>query len=343
MTVCFKVANQQSDIYVERDIRYKINEYVDLNRKVLILSDDGVPRQYVDVIVKQCPESYIKIVPHGENSKSLETVEQIVMFMADNNFDKDDLLFAVGGGVIGDLGGFIASIYLNGIQVVSLPTTSLSQIDSSIGGKTAVNMGHIKNVVGSFYQPSKVFIDMNTLSTLTKREYYSGLVEALKAGMICDSELFEIFVSHIADFEKTNPPVDVEEIILRSLYVKRDVVEQDEKEMGLRKILNFGHTLGHAIEGINMNKYYHGECVGLGMLMILENQEIKQQVKMILEKMGLPTHVDYDIEEVLKFVKNDKKFDGSMITIIQVDEIGKGYLKEVELDRLRKHMEENRL
>lgn len=343
MGTFMKMENQKSNIYIERDIRFDIDKYVDLNRRVLILTDDGVPKQYFQAIEEQCPYPYLEVIPQGEGSKSLQLVEEIVLWMAQIGFEKSDLVFAVGGGVIGDLGGFIASIYLQGIEVASLPTTTLSQIDSSIGGKTAVDLNHIKNNVGSFYQPSNVFIDLNTVATLTKREYYSGLVEALKAGLIRDPMLFDIFWTHMTDFNESIPPSDVEEIVIRALNVKRKIVEKDEKEANLRKLLNFGHTLGHAIESIEMPKYYHGECVGLGMLMILENLDLRDKVKKILEKMGMPTHVDYDIDKVISLIKSDKKYNGSTVTIVQVDEIGKGYFKDVTLDWLRNHLEKNRI
>lgn len=339
----FKVANNQSDIYIKRDIRNSIKDYIDLSCKVFILSDDGVPYEYIQSIANQCLSPFIKIVKHGEIAKSLSMVKEISEDLYQNNFNNEDIIFAVGGGVIGDLSGFVASIYRQGIRVISLPTTTLSQIDSSIGGKTAVNLSGVKNIIGSFYQPTQVFIDLNTLSTLTRREYYSGLVEALKAGMIRDPELFNIFKYHVTDFKEDIPPNDLEEIMVRALKVKRDIVEQDEKELGLRKLLNFGHTIGHAIESINMPEMYHGECVGLGMLMILENQEIKNTLYEILRKMGMPTKTNYDIDSILALIKADKKIHDSKITIVQVDEIGKGYLKDVDLEWIRKHMEESKL
>lgn len=343
MAVCFEVADKKSNIYIDRDIRYNVGKFIDLNRKVLVLTDDGVPKQYAHTIAAQCSDPYIKVVPQGERSKSLETVQEVIIHMEDNGFDESDLLFAVGGGVIGDLGGFVASMYYCGIQVASLPTTSLSQIDSSIGGKTAVNVNHVKNIVGSFYQPSKVFIDLNTLSTLTKREYYSGLVESLKAAMLRDPGLFELFCSRVADFNGKEPPIDVEEMIIRALYVKKDIVDKDEKEQGLRKLLNFGHTIGHAIESIYMPKYYHGECVGVGMLMIMENEELRNKVKKILEKMGMPTHIDFDVDEAMNLIKKDKKYNGSKVSIVQVDEVGKGYLKDVDLEWIRERMEDYKI
>ena len=340
MSINFKVAHGQSEIYIERNIRKNLIPYANLNRKVLILCDDGIPYEYVDSVRKQCAIPFVKVVPHGEKSKSLDMVEKLCWYMMQNGFEKGDLVFAVGGGVIGDLGGFVASIYLGGIDVISLPTTTLAQIDSSIGGKTAVNFLGAKNMVGTFYQPSKVFIDLNTLSTLTRRQYYSGMVEALKAGLIRDPKLYELFVTHNVDFSEGIPPQDLEEVIERALYVKRDVVEEDERETGVRKILNFGHTIGHAIESLYMGKYYHGECVGLGMLMVLENNSLKNQVKKVLEKMNMPVNIEFTADQLLPYIAKDKKFDGEKISLIQVDTVGQGYIKEVNLKWLKTHLEE---
>lgn len=339
MSISFKVAHGKSEILIERNIRNKLSRHTNLDRKVLVLCDDGIPYEYVETVRKQCGIPFVKIIPHGEKAKSLTMVEELCAFMVKNDFDKDDLVFAVGGGVVGDLGGFIASIYLGGIDVISLPTTTLSQIDSSIGGKTAVNFAGTKNMVGTFYQPSKVFIDLNTLSTLTRRQYYSGIIEALKAGLIRDPSLFDLFVNNKVDFTEEIPPADLEEVVERSLYVKRDVVEEDEKENGIRKILNFGHTIGHAIESLYMGKYYHGECVGLGMLMVMENETLRKQVKEILRKMDMPTEVEFTADQLMPYITRDKKFDGEKISLIQVDTVGKAYIKEVDLNWMKSHLE----
>ncbi len=340
MSISLKVAHGKSEILIERDVRNRLIQHANLDRKVLVLCDDGIPYEYVATVRKQCGIPFVKIIPHGEKSKSLNMVEELCAFMVQKSFGKEDLVLAVGGGVVGDLGGFIASIYLGGIDVISLPTTTLSQIDSSIGGKTAVNFAGAKNMVGTFYQPSKVFIDLNTLSTLTRRQYYSGIVEALKAGLIRDPRLFDLFVNNKVDFAEEIPPADLEEVIERSLYVKRDVVEEDEKEEGVRKILNFGHTIGHAIESLYMGKYYHGECVGLGMLIVLENEKLRKQVKEILKKMDMPTDVEFTVEELIPYITKDKKFDGEKISLVQVDTVGKAYIKEVDLDWMKRHLEE---
>ena len=184
-----------------------------------------------------------------------------------------------------------------------------------------------------------MLIDFTTLSTLSKRHYYNGLAEAVKAGLIADPILFKLFEEHDANFQNNEPDEVLEEIITRSLIVKRDVVEQDEKEQHLRKILNFGHTIGHAIESIyHLKDYYHGECVGLGMMKILENQDIKQRLKAVLTKMELPIDVPYQNDEVIELILNDKKVNGNKITVVQVNEIGHAELEDVEIETLRKYL-----
>lgn len=330
-----------SHIHIQRDVRMHIGDYLNVQCKVLIISDDGVPYEYVQTIAMQCPQASVHIVAHGEVSKSLEQVKEIVCRLVELDFKKTDMIFAVGGGVIGDLSGYVAASYRLGIPYASLPTTTLSQIDSSIGGKTAVNLHGVKNILGAFYHPQHVFIDLNTLQTLSRRQYYSGLVEALKAGMIRDPKLFSLFENNDANFNGKLPPADLEEIIERSLIVKRDIVEADERENGQRKLLNFGHTLGHAVESCYALKgLTHGESVGIGMMMILKQESLRQRLKKILMKMNLPYDADCDTEQLLAYVERDKKAADSMISIVQVDSIGEGYVKELPICELRNYMEE---
>ena len=264
MELAIQLAEHTSNIYIERDARLHLKEYLNLNCKVMIITDKGVPAQYHQEIMKQCENGYLYVAEQGEGTKSFRVYEDIINRLLELNFSRKDLVIALGGGVIGDLSGFVAGTYKRGMRFASIPTTTLSQIDSSIGGKVAVNVGEVKNVVGTFYHPEVVVIDLNTVKTLTKRHYHNGLVEAVKAGLIADRELFELF-ERADDLEE-----HLEEIIIRALKVKKAVVEQDEKEEHLRKILNFGHTIGHAIESIyHLEGYYHGECVGMGMMKIL--------------------------------------------------------------------------
>ena len=326
MKITVNLAHKSYDIFIEKDILQNIGAYLDLtNRKILIISDEGVPTYYRDTVYRQCANAFLYVIPSGETSKSLSTHQKIMEFMLENKFTRKDLVIALGGGVVGDLSGFVASTYMRGISYISIPTTTLSQIDSSIGGKTGVNLGKVKNIVGSFYHPDFVFVDINTLKTLTKRQYHSGLIEALKAGLIYDKELFELF---------ENYEENLEQIIYKSLLVKKDVVEKDEKEQNLRKILNFGHTLGHGIESFYDFSYLHGECVAFGMIPMIKDLELRNNVIKILSKMGIDTNITYDFDKVFEIVKLDKKSNGDSITIVMVSSVGSFELIDISIDKL---------
>ncbi|WP_461813112.1 3-dehydroquinate synthase [Faecalimonas sp.] len=330
MEMNIQLAENVSHIYIERDCRLNLEKYISLDCKVMIITDEGVPEKYHKEVLKQCKEGYLFIAKQGEESKSLEVYEQVLQKLLELDFSRKDLVIALGGGVIGDLSGFVAGTFKRGMRFASIPTTTLSQIDSSIGGKVAVNMGNVKNVIGTFYHPEVVLIDLNTLVTLPKRHYYNGLVEAVKAGLIGDVELFELFEKS-EDIEE-----NIEEIIVHALQVKKNVVEKDEKEEHLRKILNFGHTIGHAIESIyHLEGYYHGECVGIGMMMILEKEEIRERLRKVLCKLNVPLSAEYDVEEVIHFIKKDKKANGKYVTVVQVDNVGEAKLLPIEIESLR--------
>lgn len=313
------------DIILEHGVLNHLNEYIDLNRKVMIITDDLVPSTYTNIVQKQCLYGYIHVVPHGEEAKSFSVYETIQKDLLEHKFSRKDCIIAVGGGVVGDLSGFVASTYMRGIDFIQIPTTTLSQIDSSIGGKVAINLNEVKNIVGAFYQPKMVFIDPDTLKTLPRRHYINGLVEALKAGLIYDSSLFEIF-EH-GDIDK-----EIDTIIKKALLVKKDVVEKDEKEMGLRKILNFGHTIGHAIESYyHLSEYLHGECVAFGMLYFIDHDEIKTRTLNIYKRLGLPASPKIDPSAVFSYLRKDKKANGDSVSIVHVNEIGKAYIIDTPL------------
>lgn len=240
--------------------------------------------------------------------------------MLDRDFSRKDCVVAVGGGVVGDLSGFAASAYMRGIDFYNIPTTLLSQIDSSIGGKTAINFGGVKNIVGAFYQPKKVLIGPDLLKTLPSRQIANGLAEAIKMSLTSDKELFELFENKAIE-------ANLDEIIIRSLQIKKAVVEQDEKEAGLRKILNFGHTVGHGIESSEgMSELYHGECVALGMLPMC-GEEIRPRVSAVLKKCNLYRELEYDWDKITDAAFHDKKADGDKVTVTLVNEAGKFELK----------------
>ena len=329
MKIDVKTSTNTYEVIIENNILNKVCEYVSLNNKVLIVTDDGVPSTYVKTLAKQCEDSYVFTFKHGEESKNINTYQEIISFMISNNFTRGDLIIALGGGVVGDLAAFVASTFNRGIKFVNIPTTLLSQVDSSIGGKTAIDYDGIKNVIGTFYPPSLVLIDPSTLNTLEKRQFNAGLVEAIKMAATSNETLFEL-IENSTDIYK-----DIQEIIYQALLIKKQVVEEDEKEKGLRKILNFGHTIGHAIEVTS--DYLHGECVGLGMLYMASN-EVKERLVKLLEKYNLPTKVDVNKDKLFSLILHDKKRSGKNIDIVLVDKIGTYKIKTIDVIEINNYM-----
>ena len=321
MIIRMNLGDDSYDIVVERGILARANEYLNLDRRVLVVTDSGVPAEYARIVAEQCKNGIICTVDEGEESKSIDSFSRLLQAMLDNGFSRKDCVVAVGGGVVGDLSGFAASAYMRGIDFYNIPTTLLSQIDSSIGGKTAVNFGGVKNIVGAFYQPKKVLIDPELLKTLPERQISNGLAEAIKMSLTSDKELFDIFESK--DIESS-----IDEIILRSLNIKKSVVEEDEKESGIRKILNFGHTVGHGIESAAQGELYHGECVALGMIPMCA-ESIRSRVIEVLKRCGLYRTLEYDWNKISEAAFHDKKADGGRVTVVTVADIGSFEMKEM--------------
>ena len=315
------------DIVIERGALHKADELLELNRKVMVFTDDGVPAKYAEDVAAQAMDGFVYTVPQGEDSKSLPVFGEILSEMLRRGFSRKDAVVAVGGGVVGDLAGFVASAYMRGIDFYNIPTTVLSQVDSSIGGKTAVNLDGIKNIVGAFWQPKKVLVDLDLLDTLPQRQISNGLAEAVKMALTSDSELFELF-------EKGNISEHMDEIITRSLMIKKNVVEQDEKEQGLRKILNFGHTIGHGIESFeHLNGLYHGECVALGMIPMVSD-ELRQRLIKVLESLRLPTSIELDADAVYQAMTHDKKGESGSVTVTTVAQPGAFEMKKIPFSEL---------
>ena len=328
MKMVVNLEERSYPIYIQRGILDSISSEYNLHRKVLIVTDSGVPQEYAENLLKQCKEGHVYCIPQGEMSKNITMYQKIIEYMLYAEFSRKDLIIALGGGVVGDLAGFVASTYMRGIDFINIPTTTLSQVDSSIGGKTAIDMGPIKNCVGAFYQPKAVFIDANTLDTLDSRHFYNGLVEALKSGAIYDKELFELL-------ETCDCKEKIEEILYRSLMVKKSVVEIDEKELGLRKILNFGHTLGHGIESSSDYHLLHGEAVALGMVRIVDDFDIKARMLKVFARWDLPMDFAIDVEKSYQCMLHDKKKVDGIVTIVQVDTIGEAKLVDVSVEELK--------
>lgn len=313
------------DINIGRGLISHANEFFNLERRVLILTDTGVPKEYAIQVKNLCRDAEIFTISQGEDHKTIETISMILSKMLEIGMTRTDCVVAVGGGIVGDVAGFAASIYMRGIDFYNIPTTLLSQVDSSIGGKTGVNLKCVKNIVGAFYQPKGVIIDPDLLSTLPQRQISNGIAEIIKMAVCCDGELF--------DFMKNYHPGDAisEEIILGSLQIKKQVVEADEKEGGIRRVLNFGHTLGHAIEAKESDKLYHGECVAIGMTAVC-SKKVKAELIPLLRQVGLPTKYSGNLDDVLANIKHDKKCAGDSISCVYVDEIGKFRIEKTEVE-----------
>jgi 3-dehydroquinate synthase len=266
-------------------------------------------------------------IPDGEEYKKLETVESILNALFEHKFDRKSLLIAFGGGVIGDMTGFTASLYQRGIDFIQIPTTLLSQVDASVGGKTGVNNKYGKNLIGAFYQPKAVYIDPAFLETLPEREFAAGVAEIVKMAVMFDKDYFEFLME--ADLKDEEV---LKETIRRSVELKAWVVNQDEKEAGIRAVLNYGHTFGHVVENeTNYTTYLHGEAVAIGMVMAnalavelgLMNEEEAERIKTLLEKSSLPT--TYEIRDVDDFYEHfflDKKSANNSIKFILPQGIG---------------------
>ncbi len=303
------------DVVIEEGALKRADKYLNLNRRVLVVTDDGVPREYSESVLAKCKEGLLCVLKRGEASKSFDNFKSLLSLMSDNSFTRKDCVVAVGGGVVGDLAGFVASCYMRGVDFYNIPTTLLAQVDSSVGGKTAIDFDGVKNIVGTFYQPKKVLIDVRLLSTLDERLVKEGLAEAIKMACTSDKELFEL-IENATDVNEC-----LQTIVQKSIEIKASVVENDEKESGLRKMLNFGHTLGHAIEAREEGRLLHGECVALGMLPMC-GTNVRARLKALLEKSGLLTEYDFEKEELIKYIVRDKKSDGEKISVVVSDEVG---------------------
>ena len=307
-------------------------------RKLCLVSDSNVAPLYAKDMAGLLEKEGFFCVSFtftaGEASKNLDTVSELYKFLIEQSFDRNDILLALGGGVTGDLTGFVAATYLRGIRFIGLPTSLLSMVDSSIGGKTGVDYKSYKNMVGAFYQPSAVYINVNALHTLPNREYLAGLGEVVKHGFILDNS-YHNFLKENTDKIIAKDTEVLNAMIYQSLCIKRSVVERDPKEKGDRALLNFGHTIGHAIEKLNDFSLLHGECVSVGMVAATElsvmrgvlSREKADEVMTLLTTLGMMTSVAaLDRESFLAVCHRDKKADGTKIKFILLKDIGQAFI-----------------
>lgn len=321
------------DITVERGALARVGELFDLDRRVLVVTDSGVPADYAAAVASACGSAVIATVEEGEGSKSFSVFEGLCRLLLDEGFTRSDCVVAVGGGVVGDLAGFVAASYMRGIDFYNVPTTLLSQVDSSIGGKVAINLDSVKNAVGAFKQPRGVLVDPDVLATLPPRQIASGLAEAVKMSLTFDARGFELF-------ERGDVADSLDEIIINALRIKKSVVEADEREGGLRRVLNFGHTVGHGIESAaGLFGLLHGESVALGMLPMCA-PSVRARLLPVLERLGLPTRIETDTEAVLDAVSHDKKLDGDSITVVYVNTVGSFELRKMPVEAFKNEVRE---
>lgn len=311
--------------------------------KAAIISDDKVFPLYGKAVRESLEKSGFSVVeytfPNGEASKNISTFAGILEFLASSKLSRTDIIIALGGGVVGDMAGFCAAVYLRGIRFVQIPTTILAACDSSVGGKTAVDLEAGKNLAGAFHQPSIVICDTDTFKTLDQRQISCGFAEIIKYGIICDEKLFE---------KLSSDDNNIEEILSICVSIKRDIVERDEKESGDRKLLNLGHTLGHAVEKHSAFTLTHGEAVAIGMVMIAKlsealgvGKDITARLLPMLSKYSLPANYDITAAELFDIATGDKKVDGSSITLVLPEKIGKCRLAKYSLSDFSKILSEN--
>ncbi len=312
MVIPVNLGEKSYNIYLKKGNIKNAGEIFDLDRRVLVVTDDGVPSQYAKAICDASKEGHLIAIASGEESKNLDTFSLLCQKMLENGFTRKDCVVAVGGGVVGDLAGFASACYMRGIDFYNVPTTLLSQVDSSVGGKTAVDFCGIKNIIGAFHQPKAVLIDPEVLDTLDQRQFACGVSEIIKMAATFDEELFELI-------EKESVVNNLEDIIAKVVKIKANVVELDEKESGLRKVLNYGHTIGHGIESVT--DLLHGECVALGML-TMANPQVKERLAKVLHRENLPLTCNADAEAVVNAAMHDKKAEGNEVLTVVVDTIG---------------------
>ena len=327
------------DILIRSGILGSLSEHIlDLcdQKCVGIITDTNVAPLYADILKKEigrsAQEVHILTVKAGEEAKSPENAVLLVRKMLKLGFTRESVLVALGGGVIGDLTGFVASVFLRGVPYIAVPTTLLAQVDSSVGGKTAVNLPEGKNLMGTFYQPKRVLIDPDCLQTLNVREFSCGMAEVMKYGVIRDRELFDR-LEECEDFYKI-----AEDVIAASLRIKADIVERDERDTGERMLLNFGHTVGHAIEKhAGYGRLSHGAAVGIGMCKIAKYGEANgdteagtaDRIKALCRKFSLPEDYPFS-DDLIAGISYDKKNFGDALEIAVTERIGHAILKKVD-------------
>lgn len=329
------------DIVFASDFSGLLEELKDFNieeRKIAVIADSNTASLFGEEVRKilegNCKKAILHSFPAGEEHKTLDTVKGIYKKLIEEKLDRKDLLIALGGGVVGDITGYTAATYLRGVDFIQIPTTLLAQCDSSIGGKTGVDFDGYKNMVGAFYMPKLVYMNIGTLKTLDGRQFYSGFAEVMKHGLIKDAMFYEWLLDNLYEIQDREPDV-LEEMVMRSCTIKKLVVEKDPKEQGDRALLNFGHTIGHAIEKYKNFEMLHGECVALGAVAAAfiswKHNWLSMEEYYEIRDMFVPFHLpitvdDIEPEEILALTKSDKKMTAGQIRFVLLKKVGKAVI-----------------
>lgn len=331
------------DILIGRDLLKDAGAYISQripSCHLYVITDSTVNSIYAQVVMTSLMEHGYRVskvvFPSGEHSKNLSTYSNILEAMADEGINRSDGIVALGGGVVGDMAGFVASTYMRGISYVQIPTTYMAAVDASIGGKTSINLLSGKNLVGSFWQPSLVLCDYKTFDSLPHTKLADGIAEAVKCAVVAEDSLISPIMEH-----------NFEYVIERCISIKKSVVEVDERDTGLRQILNFGHTIGHGLEKLSAFSIPHGHAVAKGMVIEaraayrlgLTDMDISGELTDIFTKLDFDLSVDYSLEELYRFALMDKKISGDKITVVIPESIGKCRLQKISLSELRKFIE----
>ncbi len=331
-----------SDSFDELPIELEQFDYA--ARKVCIVTDSNVDPLYAEKLLDVVSGCYLKavkyVIPAGEENKNLDNIKELYKFLIEEHFDRHDCLIALGGGVVGDMTGYAAATYLRGIDFIQVPTTLLAQCDSSVGGKTGVDFDGYKNMVGAFKMPRLVYMNISTLKTLPDRQFFSGFAEVMKYGLIRDEFFYTWLIDSLYEICEKDTEV-LSEMVRKSCDIKRVIVEKDPTEKGERALLNFGHTIGHAIEKYMDFSLYHGECVALGSVCAafiswkkdLITKDEYYEIRDMFVPFNLPISIDkLDLQKVLELTKSDKKMDGGNIRFILLKKIGKAVIDNTVTD-----------
>ena len=335
MVISVSLGAQSYPILLEPGALARAGAHLSLDRRVLVVTDSGVPQEYAQAIASRCRQSRICTLPAGEGSKSMDGYHLLLREMLRLHMDRGDCVAAVGGGMVGDLAGFAAATYMRGVDFYNIPTTLLAQVDSSVGGKTGVNLPEGKNLAGAFHQPSLVLCDPDCFNTLSDALFADGAAESIKYGIIADESLFEIF-------EFGDVKGNIENIVRRCVEIKSDIVSRDEFDLGERQKLNLGHTLGHAIERCSDFAVSHGHAVAIGTVRAclaaqklgVCKEDISERVKKTLERNGLPVSTDISVHELASVMQRDKKRSSAGINLILPTKIGECILYNTDPNEL---------